>query len=301
MDGKRNIIFLFLIILSSCLFISGCLDDGESENGSVDDSQVIRGATFYIDDYGEAKASDEEVVLMLAEIIRNFHIIGLQGISDPDSKAMDILIKEINNGTDENGKAYNYQYNLSDSVGLNSDSKEQYAYIYDRNVLYPSSIPRIYADNENAFNYDPYMIAFRSYAGQGDVLFIVLTIDENNTKQEIDALPQLIENVKIRYAGHENITIVGNLHSDRPYYDETSDSPLRSDDFVWIITNDMVTSTKGNYTYDRIIATSNLKNFYAGKAGVFNFTEEYNLTQEETEAISTHYPVYVEYYSSRPR
>lgn len=303
MSGKRETIFIFgiLLLLIASAF-SGCLggNNPETDENNAPENRVVRGATFYIDDFNETKASNEETVKILADIIRRFDVIGLQGINDPDETAMKILIAEINNGTHENGTPYNYQYNLSDPVGNSACCEEQYAYVYDRDVLYPSSSPRIYEDPENNFNRNPYLIAFRAYEGQGQVLFILVTLDENNTKAEINALPALIEDIKKSYTGHENITIVGNLYSDTPYYDENSDSPLRAEEYVWIITNDMITSTKGDYTYDRIIATANLRGSYAGKAGVFNFSEEYGLNKTETEAISTHYPVYVEYWTYPP-
>ncbi|WP_316558692.1 hypothetical protein [Methanimicrococcus stummii] len=286
-----------IILLSCGLFASGCLS---GEKQQVPDNHIISGATFYIDDFDMEKASDEEVVATLAKIIRNFDVIGLQGIKDENGEAMQILIDEINNGFDENGDPYNYQFNLSEIVGRTTCCEEQYAYIYNRTVLYPSSVPRTYADDDDVFNRDPYLVAFRAYEGQGQVLFVLLTTDKNNVKEEIDALPALIEKIKTEYAGHDTITVVGNLYSDAPYYDEKSDSPLRSSEYVWIITDDMVTSTEGDYTYDRIIATANLKNYYGGNAGVFNFSEEYGLNKTETEKISTHYPVFVQYYMYPP-
>lgn len=297
---KRGFILLAVILLLfSGLIVSGCIEEDEPKN-EPKSNRVIRGATFYIDGFDEEKAADEEVIKSLAKIIRNFDVIGLQGIKDPDGKAMQILIEEMNNGTHENGTPYNYQFNLSEMVGRTTCCEEQYAYIYDRDVLYPSSTPRMYSEPDgDVFNRNPYLIAFSAHEGQGQVLFVLLTTDKDNTKQEIDALPQLIENIKKEYAGHENITIVGNLYSDEPYYDKTSDSPLKSEEYVWIITNDMPTTTDG-YTYDRIIATSNLKGSYAGKAGVFNFSEEYGLNKAQTEAISKHYPVYVEYWTYPP-
>lgn len=300
---KGMCLFFVITVLFSVFLFSGCIGEPGpgNETGNSPENNVIRGASFYIDNFTVEKAADENVVKTLADIIHRFDVIGLQGINDPDAEAMRILMEAVNNGTDANGTPYKYQYNLSEPVGRLPDSREQYAFIYNRNVLYPSSTPRIYQDAAGAdiFNKDPYLVAFRAYEGQGQVLFVLLTTDENRTQEEIDALPQLIEDIKSRYIGHENITIVGNLHSDAPYYDKAAASPLKSDDFVWMIPDEMATTTDGR-TYDRIIATANLKDFYAGKAGVFNFSAEYGLDQTQTEAISTHYPVYVEYWLYPP-
>lgn len=291
MSVMRGIISLFIIlILIGCLAASGCI--GEKEPEPEDRNKVIRGATFYVDDLNDEKMSNADTVKILADIVRSFEIIAIEGIDDPDGSAMKILMDEINSGTDENGQAYNYQYNLSEPVG-NSGSEEQYAYIYNRNLLYPSSIPRIYYDSN--FTNDPYLVAFRAYEGQGQVLFILVSLDETKVKQEIDAVPQLVKKVKAEYTGHENITILGNFYSDEPYYNESSESPLKSAEYIWIIPNNVSTTVEGNHTYDQIIATANLKGSYAGNAGVFNFSEIYGLNTSQSLEISAHYPIYVEY------
>ncbi|WP_316557756.1 hypothetical protein [Methanimicrococcus hongohii] len=289
------------MVLFCGLSVSGCLnsggtDDGTDKNNSEkNNSAIITGASFYVDDLNVEKVSDEEVLDTLVKIIRNYEVITIQGVKDPNGEAMKTLVNAVNTGTDADGKAYNYQYNLSSPVG-NAGDEEQYTYIYNRNVLYPSSIPQLYNDSNNAFEKDPYMIAFRAYEGQGQVLFVIFTASETNTKAEIDAIPEMIENIKKVYAGHETISVLGNFRADYPYYDKTSASPAKSSDLIWVIPDNAVTSTEGNYAYDRFVATSNLKNYYGGSSGVFNFSEAYGLNQTQTEAVSTHYPIYVEYY-----
>ncbi len=296
MNIKRgSILLIILLILVGGLAASGCI--GEKEPEPIDRNQVIRGATFYIDDFNDEKMSNEDTVKILADIVRDFEVIAIEGIDDPDGSAMKILMDKINSGTDENGQMYNYQYNLSEPVGK-SGSEEQYAYIYNRNLLYPSSIPRIYYD-EN-FTNDPYLVAFRAYEGRGQVLFIMVSLDKMKVKQEIDAIPQLVEQIKTEYSGHENITVLGNFYVDQPYYDENSESPLKSENYIWIIPNNVSTTVEGNHTYDQIIATANLRGSYAGKAGVYNFSEIYGLNTSRSLEISGHYPVYVEYWTYPP-
>lgn len=293
MSVKRgSILFIILLILVGGLAASGCI--GEKEPETDNRNQVIRGATFYIDDFNDEKMSDEETVKILADIVRDFEVIAIEGIEDPDGTAMKTLVDKINSETDENNQQYNYQYNLSEPVGK-SGSQEQYAYIYNRNILYPSSIPRLYHDENSSFTNDPYVIAFRAYEGRGQVLFILVSLDKTKVKEEIDALPQLIDQVKTEYTGHENITVLGNFYADEPYYDKTSASPMRSEGYIWIIPNNASTTVEGNHTYDQIIATANLKGSYAGKAGVYNFSEIYGLNTSQSLEISGHYPVYVEY------
>jgi hypothetical protein len=48
-------------------------------------------------------------------------------------------------------------------------------------------------------------------------------------------------------------------------------------------------------TYDRIIITSTLKEYYSGTTGVFLFDQQYELDCEPKE-VSDHYPVVSEYF-----
>ncbi|KAF5430551.1 hypothetical protein C5S42_00265 [Candidatus Methanomarinus sp.] len=52
-------------------------------------------------------------------------------------------------------------------------------------------------------------------------------------------------------------------------------------------------------TYDRIITTTQSIDDYTGESGVFRYDTAYNLTYEETIAVSDHYPVYAVFWSNR--
>ncbi|WP_316558691.1 hypothetical protein [Methanimicrococcus stummii] len=291
-----------MILLVSAF--SGCLNQSGNESSDLKDDTgegVVVVATYYIEDFNDAKVSDSETLSILVKTIRNFDIIAVQGIGDPNGTAMETLVKELNNGTDESGNAYFYQYNLSGQIGPSGD-KEQYAFIYNRNLVYPASIPRVYSEpNGDVFKWEPYMLAFRAHNGTGDILFINTHVNENNAADEIDQLAALVDYVKTIYAGQMNMTVLGNLYADEPYYNnQSTDSPLKSDEYVWA-TTDRCRSTLDGKAYDKIIVTEEISHFLIGSKGVFNITKEYNLTQEQAEAVSSHYPVYAEYWRYAPR
>ena len=93
---------------------------------------------------------------------------------------------------------------------------------------------------------------------------------------------------------------MGDLNADCDYFNDNSQSPLRSSDYLWIINNSIDTTTKSTVcTYDRIILTSPAKDDFTGNSGVFRFDEAYNLTYDMTVAVSDHYPVYAEFWNNR--
>lgn len=301
---KKTIIGLILLVMFGAVILSGCLNNPTVNDSNIPDNNgegVISVATYYIEDFNEEKAANKEVMEILTKTLRNFDIIAVQGIDDPNGKAITSLINEINKGKDENGQPYNYQFNLSEPVGPAND-KEQYAFIYNRSIVYPASIPRLCAEpTGDVFRWEPYMMSFKPYEGTGSVLFINIHTDANNTQKEIDELNTVIERTEVVYAGQLNMTILGNLNADEPYYNnQTTPSPLKTEDYVWA-TTDRCKSTLDGKAYDKIIVTEEIGHFLVGSKGVFNITKEYNLTQEQAEAVSSHYPVYAEYWRYAPR
>lgn len=296
---------LILLILLVSVSLSGCLTESSEKGTAYTKNDAGEGvvvvATYYIEDFSEKKAADPEILETLVKIVHNFDIVAVQGINDPNGTAMEKLVTALNNGTDETGKSYYYQYNLSAPIGPAGD-QEQYAFIYNRNVVYPASIPRIYSEpHGDVFKWEPYMLVFRAHQGTGDILFINIHTDPNNTADEIDELSKAVDHVKNVYTGQLNMTILGNINADDPYYNNTTtDSPLKSDAFYWSTTDKCLSTTDGK-AYDKIIVTDTISHFLIGSKGVFNITKEYNLTQEQAEAVSTHYPVYAEYWRYAPK
>jgi deoxyribonuclease-1-like protein len=86
---------------------------------------------------------------------------------------------------------------------------------------------------------------------------------------------------------------LGDLNADCSYFDENSASTMSSSDYYWCINNSVDTTTnRTDCTYDRIIITIPVASDFTGDAGVFRFDLEYGLTEDETTAVSDHYPVY---------
>jgi len=71
-----------------------------------------------------------------------------------------------------------------------------------------------------------------------------------------------------------------------------------------VISDGVDTTTKStDYTYDRIIITDSAVSDYTGDSGVHRYDIEYGLSEDETVAVSDHYPIYPIYaeLSQRPR
>ena len=254
-------------------------------------------SAFNIQIFGVSKAEKEDVMDVLAKTIRRYDIVGIQEIRDASGTSLPKLVELINEGTDENGNPLNYDYVVSDRLGRSS-SKEQYAYIYDKNSVYVASEPLVYPEPDgDSFEREPYMVTFRSNTGTFDAVLILIHTKPEDAKNEINELNAVIQYAKSIYTGQENYIIMGDFNADGSYFNESGPSDLKSDEYIWLIGNDVVTTTKTANTYDRIVITKSLEPYFTNTSGVFNYSAEYGLNQTQTTAVSDHYPVYAEFWT----
>lgn len=93
---------------------------------------------------------------------------------------------------------------------------------------------------------------------------------------------------------------MGDLNADGAYFDEDGTSTISGSEYYWVINDSVDTTTKStDYTYDRIIITDSAVSDLSGDAGVFRFDIEYGLSEDETFAVSDHYPVYADIWCGR--
>jgi endonuclease/exonuclease/phosphatase family metal-dependent hydrolase len=162
--------------------------------------------------------------------------------------------------------------------------------------------PHIYPEpnGTDPFHREPYIASFVAVNGSFDVTLIVIHTDPDEATEEINALDAVVNYTQSKYPTEEDIIVMGDLNADCRYFDEDSNTTLRGSDFFWCINNSIDTTTSAtDCTYDRIIITTEAVSDYTGDSGVFRYDMIYNLTEEETEAVSDHYPVYAEFWTNR--
>jgi len=257
-------------------------------------NNTVKLAAFNLQIFGTSKADKPEVMEVLSKTIRNFDIVAVQEIRDASQTALPALKNSIN---DMAGPKYDFV--VSNRLGRTT-SKEQYAYFYNTQTMQQIGNPYTYPDSNDMFQREPYVAEFKARSANFDFVLITIHTDPDTATQEINDLSAVVENAKGRYQGEGDFIIMGDLNADCNYFNENSQSPLRSSDYLWIINNSIDTTTKSTAcTYDRIILTSQAKTDFTGNSGVFRFDEAYNLTYDMTVEVSDHYPVYAEFWNNR--
>jgi len=250
-------------------------------------NENLRIGAFNVQVFGTTKASKPEVMAVLADIIRTYDIIAIQVIRDSSQTALPQLVDLVNSDGSQ------YQYVISERLGRTS-SKEQYAYLYNSNTVQLTGDPQTYPEpgGTDPFHRQPYIAAFKATGGNYDAVLMVIHTDPDEATEEINALDDVLNYSQALYPEEGDFIIMGDFNADGSYFKEDSTSDL--EDYYWLIDDSEDTTTKAtDYTYDRIILTDT-SDLY-GQFGVHRFDLEYHLTEEQTVAVSDHYPVYAEF------
>ena len=232
---------------------------------------------------------------VLSKTIRNFDIVAVQEIRDASQTALPALKNAVNSI-----EGPQYDYIVGERLGR-TISKEQYAYLYNTQKIELIGTPYTYPEpaGNDMFHREPYVSEFKAKNGNFDFVLITIHTDPDTATQEINDLPKVVDDAKGRYQDEGDFIIAGDLNADCSSFDEDSSSLLRSSDYLWVINNNIDTTTKAtNCTYDRIIITTPAITDYTGNSGVFRFDEAYNLNYDSTIAVSDHYPVYAEFWNN---
>ena len=256
------------------------------------DNETLRIGAFNIQVFGKSKAAKQEVMDVLAKIIRTYDVVAIQEIRDKDQTALPTLVNLVN----ANGSQY--EYIVGPRLGRTSN-KEQYAYIYNNQTVNLNGTPWTYPEpnGTDPFHREPYIAAFRAVNGSFDATFLVIHVDPDEATAEINALDAVVNYTKGEYPDEQDFIVMGDLNADCSYFDEDSNSSMSGSNYYWCINNSIDTTTSAtDCTYDCIIISSPAVPDYTGISGVFRYDLVYNLTEDETRAVSDHYPIYAVFY-----
>ncbi len=287
----RKITVLLLILISTGVvvlsYVALTLQEPVEE-----ETDTIKIAAFNIQVFGRSKRQKEDVMDVLTNIVREFDLILIQEIRDSSEETIPVFLQKIN---DLEGMKYNYV--RSERLGR-STSKEAYAYLYNTETIefiYESDF--VYNDVYDVFEREPYIASFVS--GNFDFTIIGIHIKPDDAYWEMGNLTNVVNFVLSENPNERDAIIMGDFNADGTYFDETDlTNPLKYSDFYWVITNDMDTMTKTDYSYDRIVLLNATYDheYVEDSASVFKFDIEYDImNQTLVWEVSDHYPIYVEF------
>jgi uncharacterized repeat protein (TIGR02543 family) len=256
----------------------------------VESESALKVAAFNIQVFGKTKREKEDVMDVLKKIAQEFDIMLVEEIRDAEDETASYYCQKIN----EAAGYHKYDFIESERLGRSS-SKEAYAYFYNADrVQFIEGSQYVYNDTYDVFEREPYIASFRS--GNFDFTLVGIHTKPEDANSEIGHLADVVTSVLAENPSEKDIIVMGDFNADGNYFEEDNDTnPFKSSEFHWVITNDMDTMTKTNWTYDRMVMMDSTFSYeYIGNsAAVFYFDTEYGIDDEAfVWEVSDHYPIY---------
>jgi endonuclease/exonuclease/phosphatase family metal-dependent hydrolase len=255
----------------------------------VRNGKTIRIATFNIQIFGRSKISKPIVVDILARITRQFDVIAIQEIRAKDQDILPLFVEAINKG----GRQYDYV--IGPRIGRSS-SKEQYAFVFDRASIEVDRQQLFTIDDErdDLLHREPFVGWFRvrgPATDQGFTFSLVnIHTDPDEVAAEIGVLDDVMRVVRDDGRNEDDVILLGDFNADDRHFGELGRMPQ----ITWAISG-VPTNTRGTKQYDNLVFFANATREFTGRAGVFDFMREYNLTIDEALEVSDHLPVWAEF------
>jgi endonuclease/exonuclease/phosphatase family metal-dependent hydrolase len=274
---------------------NGCCGIGctsQNDNDCLSESK-LRIAAFNIQIFGKTKRKKDDVMDVLKKIAQEFDIMLVQEIRDKEKETAPYYCQEINEAVGY----HKYDFIESERLGRSS-SKETYAYFYNTDsVQFIEGSAYVYDDVDDIFEREPYIASFRN--GNFDFTLVGIHTKPDDADSEIAHLSDVVYSILADNPSEKDIIVMGDFNADGSYFDEDDNTnSFKSSEFYWVITNDMDTMTKTDWTYDRMVMMDNTFDYeyIKNSAEVFYFDAEYGINDEAfVWEVSDHYPIYADF------
>lgn len=254
--------------------------------GAVGDS--VRIGTFNIQQFGEAKIRQSQVVDLLVHIGRQFDILAIQEI---ESKQYDILPFYI---AALNADGSQYDYVIGPRVGRGVH-KEQFAFIFDtrsievdRNALYTIDDPNDLLERE------PLVGWFRVRGPRPEEAFTFSLVNVHSDPElavdEAEALAHVYRAVRDDSRREDDVIMLGDFNVNYRNLGSLGQLPG-----LIAVINGPATMVRGDRANDNILCALPATSEFTGRGGVFDFMRDWNLTTEQALSVSDHLPLWAEF------
>lgn len=247
-------------------------------------STVIIGS-FNIKSFGPAKASRPHVMARLVDIARRYDLLAIQELRNEDQSVIQQFAKQIN------ADGSRYSYVIGPRQGY-TQSKEQYAYLYDAAKFRLTSEPYVVADPRGSMHRPPLIASFQCTQAPDDngFTFTVLNlhIDPDVVDQELTALNRFMPAILDHHADEDDFLILGDFNDNAQAIQQF---PFLQNQLPLVRTN-WPTKIRTRRSIDNIVIDGARTAEYANQSGVLNLQQQYRLNVDQALEISDHHPVW---------
>jgi endonuclease/exonuclease/phosphatase family metal-dependent hydrolase len=251
-------------------------------------SGTVRIASFHIQAFGNARFSQPRVMNILAETVRRFDVMAIQGVQAQSNDVVPRFVELINS------TGRHYDYVIGPRLGRGGDA-EQYAIIFDgasievdRAALYTVHDP------DDVLHREPLVAWFRVRGPLANQAFtftlIDFRIDADQTAAELPALANVYRAVRDDGRGEDDVILLGDLNVDDQHLGRVGDISQ-----IMPVISGLPTNTRGDKQFDNMLFSKMATTEFTGRSGVFDLIREFNLTTEDALSVSDHMPIWAEF------
>jgi endonuclease/exonuclease/phosphatase family metal-dependent hydrolase len=263
----------------------------QSDAVAAASNEVVIGS-FNIQVFGGKKMLNTLVVQTLIKTLARYDLVLVQEVRDSADSAIHELLQLLKAKT---GKKL--QMSISARLGR-TNSKEQYAYIYD-STKFQVLAEYQFEDEHDWFERAPYSILVQTVVGAKKMMLSGVHISPGKAVAEIDRLVDVYQ----YYAAKKDLSqvmktnwiVMGDMNADCSYVSKSkwSSIRLRTDDkFHWLVKDGTDTTVATSVcAYDRFVTTHAPTSSWVKSVNVFNFGKEFKLSEADVKKVSDHYPI----------
>jgi endonuclease/exonuclease/phosphatase family metal-dependent hydrolase len=252
-------------------------------------SDTIRVASWNIQVFGESKLQNPAVMEVIVRVLRNFDVVAIQEVRAQSQTVLPQLVTLLNS----DGKSH-YDYVIGPRLGR-SDSKEQYAYVFDlasievdRNQLYTIDDP------DDLLHREPLVGWFRARGAPPQQAFTFSLVNIHTDPDEVDRELDVLDDVFLAVQGdarrEDDVILLGDLNVNDKHLGQLG----QLSGIAWLVSN-TPTNTRRQAQYDNVIFQRVATPEFTGRGGVYDFLREFNLSLEQALQVSDHLPIWAEF------
>lgn len=258
------------------------------------DGPTVKIASFNIRDFGDKKLNDTRVAPTLAAIVSKFDVIAIQEISTQNVQHMELFVRMINNS----GRKYDCV--VGPRLG-NTPQKEQYAFVFDtERIMVDRSSVYTVGDPDNLLHREPLVASFSTTIQPSNSAFTFTLVNvhtdpsSNVLPQELEALAEVYRVVRRAGGNEDDVIMLGDFNASDQQMAKTR-LGLIPDLRPLLGGSGVFTNTRMNKLYDNFLIHTPSTSEYMGRSGVYNYAQQANMTLDQAESVSDHFPVWAEF------
>ncbi len=265
-----------------------------SESAAVNFRPYITIATFNIQVFSQAKLADRNVLQYLVDIVRQFDVVAIQEIRDPDQVALPYFVDALN------AQGARFRYLVGPREGP-ADNQEQIAYVFNSDLVMPTGLEFVARDLQQRMLRNPYVVAFqcRRVDARAPFTFTLVAVNTNpqSVPLDLEAIADLLPMIR-RTSPEDDLIVLGTFHAPPDRSGRLGQLPTAT----ILVPSSVPTDTAKSGCWDNIgfdrLATTEFTQQY----GVLDFAAHYRLSPEQATLISDHLPVWATFsiYESSP-